>query len=88
MGAERDDLQHNYYELLTKISDSEEMFRQLQQSNIMSFMIVPQENKKKIKLLDQEKLLDDLKQRMIDQWQHFTDVDNTGKDPVDILEEI
>jgi hypothetical protein len=61
MGAERDDLQHNYYELLTKISDSEEMFRQLQQSNIMSFMIVPQENKKKIKLLDQEKLLDDLK---------------------------
>jgi hypothetical protein len=48
----------------------------------MSFMIVPQENKKKIKLLDQDKLLDDLKQRMIEQWQHFTDVDNSGKDPV------
>jgi hypothetical protein len=34
----------------------------------MAFMIVPQENKKKIKLLDQDKLLEDLKSRMIEQW--------------------
>ncbi len=88
MGAERDELKKNELELFTKISTAKEMFSQLQQSNIMSFMIVPQENKKKLKLLDQDKLLEDLKGRMIEQWQKFTDVDNSGKDPIDILQEI
>ena len=64
------------------------MFRQLQQSNILPFMIVPQENKKKLKLLDQDKLLADLKGRMLEQWQKFSDVDISGKDPVDILQDI
>ena len=34
---------------------------------------------------DQDKLLNDLRTRMIEQWQKFSEVDYTGKNPVDIL---
>lgn len=88
MGSERDELQKNFDETISKIQTANEMLNQLKQSNIMSFMIVPQENSKKVKLLDQDIMIDDLRKRMVEELAANLEVSLHGRRPEDILTDV
>lgn len=92
MGTERDELRKNYEDMVSKIQDAEDMFQQLKQSNIMNFMIMPQaqgsEASKKLKLLDQDTLIEDLRLRMVHELQTNLDASILNRKPEDILNDV